>query len=256
LWDKIAVVTGGAQGIGQAIVTKFHAEGAKVALLDIDEPRGRDVVAALGGPAAGVLFLHCDITREANVERAMAETIAAFGGLDILINNAGVNTYFDATTMTEEEWERVFAVDLKGAWLCAKHALPAMRERGSGSIVNIASLHAFMTTYGMFPYAADKSGLVGMTRSLALDFGPEQIRVNAICPGIIETRMKHRERREGAELRGLTVAEIEAEDRSQVPLGRTGTPQDVAGVALFLASDLSSYMTGQGINVTGGMTMH
>jgi NAD(P)-dependent dehydrogenase (short-subunit alcohol dehydrogenase family) len=249
LRDKIAVVTGGAQGIGQAIVTKFHAEGAKVALLDIDEPRGRDVAAALGGPAAGVLFLRCDITREANVERAMAETIAAFGGLDILINNAGVNTYFDATTMTEEEWERVFAVDLKGAWLCAKHALPAMRERGSGSIVNIASLHAFMTTYGMFPYAAAKSGLVGMTRSLALDFGSEQIRVNAICPGWTRTQLVD----EWLQLQPEGAA---AEQRvlDQHPLRRMATPAEIANFVSFVASDEASFITGAALVIDGGLS--
>ena len=186
LENKVAVVTGGAQGIGQAVVRKFVAEGARIALLDIDEPRGQAEAERHGD---AVRFIRCDITREADVAAAIAGTIEAFGTIDILVNNAGVNTYFDATTMTEDEWEKVFAVDLKGAWLCCKHALPHMREQGSGAIVNIASIHAFMTTYNQFPYAAAKSGMVGMTRSLALDFGKHQIRVNAICPGWVRTQL-------------------------------------------------------------------
>lgn len=249
LRNKIGVVTGGAQGIGEAIVRKFHAEGARVALLDIDEPRGQEVVADLGGREAGVLFLRCDITREADVERAMAETIATFGGLDILVNNAGVNTYFDATTMTEEEWERVFAVDLKGAWLCAKHAIPTLRQRGGGAIVNIASLHAFMTTYGMFPYAAAKSGVVGMTRSLALDYGPEQIRVNAICPGWTRTQLVD----EWLQLQPEGPA---AEQRvlEQHPLRRMATPAEIANVVSFVASDEASFITGAALVIDGGLS--
>lgn len=249
LQNKIAVVTGGAQGIGEAVVRKFQAEGAKVSLLDIDELRGQAVAAELGGPEAGVRFIRCDITREDDVARAMAETIASSGGIDILVNNAGVNTYFDATTMTEAEWERVFAVDLKGAWLCAKHALPSMRQRGGGSIVNIASLHAFMTTYGMFPYAAAKSGLVGMTRSLALDFGPEQIRVNAICPGWTRTQLVD----EWLQLQPEGQA---AEQRvlDQHPLRRMATPAEIANFVSFVASDEASFITGAALVIDGGLS--
>jgi NAD(P)-dependent dehydrogenase (short-subunit alcohol dehydrogenase family) len=249
LRDKIAVVTGGAQGIGQAVVTKFHAEGARVALLDVDEPRGRETAAAHGGAEAGVIFLRCDITREADVAAAMLTTLSTFGALEILVNNAGVNTYFDATTMTEDEWERVFAVDLKGAWLCAKHALPSMRAQGGGSIVNIASLHAFMTTYGMFPYAAAKSGLVGMTRSLAPDFGPEQIRVNAICPGWTRTQLVD-------EWLRLQPEGAAAEQRvlDQHPLRRMATPAEIANLVCFVASDEASFITGAALVIDGGLS--
>jgi NAD(P)-dependent dehydrogenase (short-subunit alcohol dehydrogenase family) len=207
------------------------------------------VAEALGGGDGGVLFLRCDITRERDVEQAIAGTIATFGGLDILVNNAGVNTYFDATTMTETEWEQVFAVDLKGAWLCAKHALPAMRQRGGGAIVNIASLHAFMTTYGMFPYAAAKSGLVGMTRSLALDFGPEQIRVNPICPGWTRTQLVD----EWLQLQPEGAA---AEQRvlDQHPLRRMATPAEIANFVCFVASDEASFITGAALVIDGGLS--
>jgi NAD(P)-dependent dehydrogenase (short-subunit alcohol dehydrogenase family) len=249
LQNKVAVITGGAQGIGRAIVEKFHGEGARVALLDIDEARGMEVERILGGSGDGVLFVRCDITREADVERAIAATRQQFDGLDILVNNAGVNTYFDATTMTESEWESVFAVDLKGAWLCAKHAIPLMRLRGGGSIVNIASLHAFMTTYGMFPYAAAKSGLVGLTRSMALDFGPEEIRVNAICPGWTRTQLVD----EWLQLQPEGAA---AEQRvlDQHPLRRMATPAEIANFVSFVASDEASFITGAALVIDGGLS--
>lgn len=249
LQNKVAAVTGGAQGIGRAIVEKFHSEGACVALLDIDEARGSAVATTLGESDPGVLFMRCDITREADVERAFAAMEEQFGGLDILVNNAGVNTYFDATTMTESEWESVFAVDLKGAWLCAKHAIPMMRLQGRGSIVNIASLHAFMTTYGMFPYAAAKSGLVGLTRSMALDFGPEQIRVNAICPGWTRTQLVD----EWLQLQPEGAA---AEQRvlDQHPLRRMATPAEIANFVSFVASDEASFITGAALVIDGGLS--
>ena len=249
LQNKVAAVTGGAQGIGRAIVEKFHSEGASVALLDIDEVRGSAVATTLGESDPGVLFMRCDITREADVERAFAAIVEQFGGLDILVNNAGVNTYFDATTMTESEWESVFAVDLKGAWLCAKHAIPMMRLQGRGSIVNIASLHAFMTTYGMFPYAAAKSGLVGLTRSMALDFGPEQIRVNAICPGWTRTQLVD----EWLQLQPEGAA---AEQRvlDQHPLRRMATPAEIANFVSFVASDEASFITGAALVIDGGLS--
>ena len=249
LQNKVAAVTGGAQGIGRAIVEKFHSEGARVALLDIDEVRGSAAATTLGESDPGVLFMRCDITREADVERAFAAMVEQFGGLDILVNNAGVNTYFDATTMTESEWESVFAVDLKGAWLCAKHAIPMMRLQGRGSIVNIASLHAFMTTYGMFPYAAAKSGLVGLTRSMALDFGPEQIRVNAICPGWTRTQLVD----EWLQLQPEGAA---AEQRvlDQHPLRRMATPAEIANFVSFVASDEASFITGAALVIDGGLS--
>jgi NAD(P)-dependent dehydrogenase (short-subunit alcohol dehydrogenase family) len=249
LQNKVAVVTGGAQGIGRATVEKFQIEGARVALLDIDEARGVEAEATLGGPAAGVVFLRCDITNEQEVEAAIAATVERWGKLDVLVNNAGVNTYFDATTMTEAEWDTVFAVDLKGAWLCAKHAIPHMRRQGGGSIVNIASIHAFMTTYGVFPYAAAKSGLVGMTRSMAIDFGPEQIRINAICPGWVRTQLVDEWLQRQPE-----SAAAEQRVLDQQPLRRMATPMEIANVISFVASDEASFMTGAALLIDGGLS--
>src|SRR5258707_988264 len=161
LEGKAARVTGGARGIGRAIVEKLTQEGARVSFLDLDEVGGAATARALA-----VSFTRADVTREGEVQAALAQVIGRDGGLDVLVNNAGVNAYFDATAMTEAEWDTVFAVDLKGAWLCCKHALPAMKRAGRGSIVNIASIHARLTIAGMFPYAAAKAGL-----ALAVDGG-------------------------------------------------------------------------------------
>ena len=249
LAGKVAVVTGGAQGIGQAIVEKCHAEGARVVFFDIDEAKGKSTAEALATGERPVRFLPCDVTAEAQVAAAMGQTAGEFGRLDILVNNAGINAYFDATTMTEAEWEYVFAVDLKGAWLCAKHAIPHMRRNGGGAIVNIASIHAFMTTYGMFPYAAAKAGLVGMTRSLALDYGPENVRVNAICPGWTRTALVQ----EWLD-RQPDPAAAEQQVRDVHPLRRMATPAEVANFVAFIASDEAAFVTGAALLIDGGLS--
>ncbi len=181
-------VTGGARGIGAAIVAKALAEGACVSFIDLEEAAGRDLLEALdaGGRAH---FAAGDVRRAADLARVVDEAAAKFGPVTGLVNNAGRNVYADPVAMTEEEWDDVFAVDLKAAWLAARAVLPAMKAAGKGAIVNIASLHADMTYPGMFPYAAAKSGLVGLTRSLALEVGRDQIRVNALSPGYVETAL-------------------------------------------------------------------
>jgi meso-butanediol dehydrogenase / (S,S)-butanediol dehydrogenase / diacetyl reductase len=162
-----------------------------------------------------------------------------------------------AIDTTAADWQRNSDVNAKGSFFVAKHVARALVEADrTGRIVFIASQAGKNGYRGMAAYVASKHAVLGLTKTMAVELAPRGITVNAICPGIIETPMKHRERIEGGALRGLTAEDIAAEDRSQVPLGRTGQPSDVAGVALFLASDLASYMTGQGINVTGGMTMH
>jgi len=247
LAGKIAFVTGGARGIGRAIVEKFVAEGARAIFVDLDDNLGRDAARAIGGSAE---FQTADVTSEADVQRAIEGAIATHGTIDVLVNNAGINAYFDATQMTEAEWDRVFAVDLKGAWLCAKHALRAMTRAGRGSIVNIASIHATMTMAGMFPYAAAKSGLVGMTRSLALEYASKGIRVNAVLPGYTRTRLVE-------EWLATQPDPAEAERRTlkNHPLGRIATPMEIANVVSFVASDEASAMTGASIAVDGGLSI-
>jgi NAD(P)-dependent dehydrogenase (short-subunit alcohol dehydrogenase family) len=245
LAGKVALVTGGAQGIGRAIVEKLVREGARVSFLDRDEAGGAAAARELGG----VFFIRADVTREAEVEAAIGELVRREGALDVLVNNAGVNAYFDATVMTEAQWDAVFAVDLKGAWICAKHALPAMKRARGGSIVNIASIHASMTIAGMFPYAAAKSGLVGLTRSLALDYAPANIRVNAVLPGWTRTRLVE-------EWFQKQPDPVEAERRVVAvhPLGRLSTPMEVANLVAFVASDEASAITGAALAVDGGLS--
>jgi NAD(P)-dependent dehydrogenase (short-subunit alcohol dehydrogenase family) len=248
LEGKVAIVTGGATGIGKATVEKFVAEGANVVSFVRDEAKGRAAVEPLG-VGDQVLVQIADVTKEDQVRAGVEATVAKYGKLDILVNNAGINAYYDAVQMTEADWEHVFGVDLKGAWLCAKYAIPEMLKAGGGSIVNNASIHAFMTTHKMFPYAAAKSGLVGLTRSLALDYGPDQIRVNAVCPGWTRTALVQ----EWIDMQPDPAA-AEASVLSQHPMRRIATTEEIANVITFVASDEASFMTGTTILVDGGLS--
>jgi NAD(P)-dependent dehydrogenase (short-subunit alcohol dehydrogenase family) len=247
--DKVAVVTGGAQGIGRAIVERLRAEGATVVFLDVDGSRGERLASELEDAGARVDFRHCDVTDESQVAAAMSETIAEHGRVDVLVNNAGINAHFDAAAMTVDEWEHVFAIDLRGPWLCSKHALPSMRENRGGSIVNIASIHAFLTTPGMFPYAAAKSGLIGLTRNLALDEARYGIRVNAVCPGFVRTRLVQDWLESQPDPVAAEQAVLEAH-----PLGRIGEPEEIASLVSFLASDEASFITGAALLADGGLS--
>jgi NAD(P)-dependent dehydrogenase (short-subunit alcohol dehydrogenase family) len=241
---KVTVVTGGTRGIGKAIVDVAVREGARVWFLDVTAPAATPPGAAAAPGQAQ--FIEADITDEAAV-RAAFEQITAEAPVDVLVNNAGRNSYGDPVAMTEREWDEVFAVDLKGAWLCAKYALPGMIATGRGSIVNVASLHARMTTAGMFPYAAAKSGLVGLTRSLALDVGRHGVRVNAISPGYTRTAIleDYFERAPDPSLERQVLAVH--------PLGRVAEPEEIAEVACFLGSDAASFVTGADWAVDGGL---
>ena len=245
LEGRHVLVTGGARGIGAAIAGKALAEGALVSIIDIDEAAGRELVVALGaGKRAS--FNAGDVRHAADIARALEAATKAFGPVSCLVNNAGRNVYADPATMTEQEWEDVFAVDLKSAWLAARAVLPGMKAANRGAIVNIASLHADLTYPGMFPYAAAKSGLVGLTRSLALEVGPWQIRVNALSPGYVETALVAEFfDRNGPALREKVLAAH--------PLGRLGTPLEIANCVVFLLSDEASFVTGANWRVDGGL---
>jgi len=248
LAGRVVLVTGAARGIGAATARRALTDGALVGLLDIDGEGLRAAVAE-GSGGDRCLPVVADISREADVARAVAAVRDRFGPVDVLVNNAGVNAGHDAASMSEQEWDRVFAVDLKGAWFCCKHVLPDMRARRSGSIVNIASVHARLTTAGMFPYAAAKSGLVGLTRSLALDVAPDGIRVNAVCPGWTRTRLVDEFYAQAADPVATERAVLAAH-----PLGRIGTPEEIANVVCFVASDEASFMTGSELYVDGGLS--
>jgi NAD(P)-dependent dehydrogenase (short-subunit alcohol dehydrogenase family) len=250
LEDRVAFVTGGAHGIGRACVERLRRAGAWVTFCDIDEAVGREVeIAASDGPRP-VTFLPCDVTSEEELGAVMSATIERHGGLDIVVANAGIDRPFDAATMTEEEWHAIMGIDLRAVWLTAKHALPTMRARRRGAIVTIASIHAFVTTQGKFPYAAAKSAVVGLTRSLALDEGGAGIRVNAVCPGYTRTRML---------MSGVESADDPAAAEREMleihPLGRIAEPEEIANVVAFLASEEASFITGAAIMVDGGLSV-
>jgi NAD(P)-dependent dehydrogenase (short-subunit alcohol dehydrogenase family) len=243
---RVAIVTGGSRGIGRAVVAALAEAGAGVMFCGRDEEVGRQAERELVGVVA---FHRADVGREAEVAAMVAACTETLGAPTILVNNAGVNANFDATEMTEEEWDRFFDIDLKAAWLGAKYVLPGMKEAGRGSIVNVSSLHGFATLEGFFPYAAAKSGLVGLTRSLALDYGQHGIRVNCVAPGFIDTRLV----RESIELNDDEAA-AEKRMTAGVALDRIGEPEEVARVVRFLAGEEASYVTGASLLVDGGLT--
>ena len=245
---QVAVVTGGSRGIGRATVERLLADGARVAFCGRDTDAGETALAELGDPA-GAIFVPCDVTREDDVRRLVDACAERLGRPTLLVNNAGVNATFDAVEMTEEQWDRFFAVDLKAAWLCAKHVLPHLQQAEGASIVNVSSIHAAVTRESFFPYAAAKSGLVGLTRSLALDYGPRGVRVNCVCPGFTRTRLVD-------ESIGL-AEDREAAERAMVAgvaLGRIADPSEIASVIAFLASPDAAYVTGATLFVDGGLT--
>jgi NAD(P)-dependent dehydrogenase (short-subunit alcohol dehydrogenase family) len=235
-------VTGGAKGIGEAIVRDCLVEGAKVSFVDIDVKNGEKLAAELG---SSVKFVKASVASFAELSNAFSVVTAAFGEVTGVVNNAGVNSHADPVTMTDQEWEDFFAIDMKPVWLTAKLALPAMRKAGKGSIVNIGSIHGKLTYPGFFPYGAAKSAVLGLTRNLALDEGKHEIRVNTVSPGYILT--------------DLTKGWLSAEDgrteraNSIQPLGRMGQPVEVAKVVTFLLSDKATYISGSDWAVDGGL---
>ena len=249
LEGRAAFVTGGAHGIGRACIERLRRAGAMVTFCDIDADAGREVEAALSEGPRPVTFYPCDVTSEEQLRAVMSATIERHGGLDVVVANAGVDRPYDAATMSEQEWDEFMGIDLRSVWLTAKHALPSMRERQSGAIVTIASIHAFVTTRGKFPYAAAKSAVVGLTRSLALDEGGWGIRVNAVCPGYTRTRMLM----SGVEASDDPAA-AEREMLAIHPLGRVAEPEEIAHVVAFLASDQASFVTGAAVMVDGGLS--
>jgi NAD(P)-dependent dehydrogenase (short-subunit alcohol dehydrogenase family) len=243
LAGKSVLVTGAARGIGAAIAEAVVDEGGAVALLDLD-PAGAETAAGLGDAAH---FFPCDVRSLAEVERAVAEAEQALGGLDGLVNNAGVNAYFDAVEMTEDDWDTVFAVDLKSAWMLAKATLPGLIER-RGAIVNISSIQATLTIEGFFPYAAAKAGLEGLTRSLALDYAAAGVRVNAVAPGYTETRLVL----EWLDMQPDPQAALDSV-LAKIPMRRIATPREIGNVVAFLLGEQASAITGATIAVDCGL---
>ena len=241
---KTAIVTGAASGIGEAVARRFHAEGARVALVDMDRERLGAVAADLPDACVEV----CDVTRGADVEAAVARIAAKLGLPNVLVNNAGTVFSGSIEEMPEDQWDRIFEVNVKSVYLVSRAVLPFMRSRGGGSIVNMASESAFIGFPMHHAYCATKAAVVQLTRCMATRYAAEAIRVNALCPGTIDTPLYHRFLSMQAD-----PAKVDAEVRALHPLG-IGSPEDIAYAAVYLASDESRYTTGAPMLVEGGAT--
>jgi len=249
LKDKVALVTGGTSGIGEATATLFAKEGARVAITGRSEGRGAGVVARIKQNGSDAIFVRADVRLAQDCRRAVEDTLRAFGKLDILFNNAGVFYPQTAVECSEQEWDEQIDVNLKGTFLMSKFALPAMLAQGHGVIINNSSGWGIVGGDRAVAYCASKGGVVLMTKAMAIDHGRQGIRVNCICPGDVETPMLPAD----AKMRGLKWEDYLAGCASR-PLGRVGTAEEIAKAVLFLASDDSSFMTGAALVVDGGGT--
>ena len=241
--DRVALVTGGASGIGLAAARRLAAEGATVVIADLDEAAGQAATAA-----HGLLFVAADVSVEADVERLVATTIARCGRLDVLVNNAGIFAPGEVHEIALAEWERMMAVNLRSVYLCSRFAVPHMLAAGGGAIVNNASIAAVVGDYQAVAYCATKGAIALMTKAMALDYAARGIRVNAVGCGEIDTPLFERE----AGQLGMTVDEYRAVLNEQHPIGRIGTPDEAAAAIAFLASDDASFITGVLLPVDGG----
>jgi len=244
LKNKIAIVTGAGSGIGRACAAALAREGAKVALVG-RRPQRLDAVAREIGDSA--LVLAADISKKLEIDRVVEQTVGRFGGLNVLLNNAGVLHVGNAEEITEAQWDETFNINVRGLWLLSRAVLPPMRKAGGGSIINIASVLGINGARNRASYAPSKGAVVLLTKCMAIDHGPENIRVNAICPAFVETDLT------AAIINKAPDPEAVRQERIGVhPIGRLGKPEDIAGLAVYLASDESSWVTGAVFPVDGG----
>ncbi len=242
--NKVVVVTGGASGIGLAAARRFHAEGASVVIADLNDEAGAAEAAALGDRAR---YQHTDVADWPQVEALMAVAADGFGGVDVLFNNAGIGSFGATPDLPIEDWRRVIEIDLNAVFYGCKAAIPLMRARGGGAIVNTASISGLAGDYSFAAYNAAKAGVINYTRSLAIDHAREGIRANAVCPGPVDTPI----------IAGIKAMQgVRERWDDAVPLGRFAQPEEIAGVVAFLASDEASYVTGAVVPVDGGVTAH
>ncbi|WP_127144489.1 SDR family NAD(P)-dependent oxidoreductase [Pelagibacterium montanilacus] len=250
LAGKRALVTGGATGIGRAISRALAAHGVSVTIADLNSDAGKATAAELGEGHHAVVV---DVRKRDSVQAAFDEAVALMGGCDIVCANAGVSSMNRAVDLTDEEWDFNFDVNTRGVFLTNQIAARYFLAQKSGTIVNTASLASKVGAPLLAHYSASKFAVLGWTQALARELAPAGIRVNAVCPGFVRTGMQEREVAWEAELRGLTPKEVIEDYISMTPLGRLEEPEDIAGLVVFLASDAARFMTGQGINVTGGV---
>ncbi len=245
---KVAVVTGAGAGIGRATAAAFASEGAAVVAADWDEPAARSVAAAIAADGGQALAVHADVSQDGDAARIAAAAQDAFGGIDILFNNAAIQTYGSVWELPEEAWDRTIGVNLKSIYLVSRHCIPVMMERGGGSIINTASVQGLASQRNVAAYAAAKGGVISLTRNMALDLGGHNIRVNSVCPGAIDTPLLR-----WANDLFSGDAENTQDMGAMHALGRVGQPEEVAKIVLFLASDDASFCTGGAYLVDGGL---
>ena len=247
LKGKTAIITGAAGGIGRATVRRFVGEGAQVVAADIQGEGAEETARIVGADYPDAVIAHTvDVSRSDQVERLISETVSHFGRLDIIFSNAAIMRDGSVVNLPEADWDALFNANVKGAFLCGKYGIPAIRQSGGGSFIITASANSFYAESDIAGYCATKGAVLQLARAMAIDHGPEGVRVNCICPGWIETAMSQpflEENPEGREFAGKIA-----------PMGRIGQPEDVAEVALFLASEASRFVTGAAYNVDGGWT--
>lgn len=241
--NKVAIVTGGSFGIGRAAALAFAKKGAKVAIVDwIEDNETLDLIKKSGGQA---IFIKCDVSDSAAVKSMVEKTISAFGRLDYAFNNAGIEGGMAMThECTEENWDKTIGVNLKSIWLCMKNQIPEMQKQGKGVIINTASIAGLVGFPGLPAYVASKHGIIGLTKTAALEYAKSGIRVNAVCPGAIKTAMIDR-------ITG-NKKEVEEQFAAMEPIGRLGQPEEVANAVLWMCSDEASFVTGHAMTVDGG----
>ena len=248
--NKVSIVTGGAKGIGRASSLAFAQEGASVAVADLDEKAGKDVVDAITKAGGKAIFVPGDIADESYVKRLVSETVKTFGGIDVLHNNAGVVKYGTVVDMPVEDWDWILNINLRASFLTCKYCIPEMRKHGGGAIVNTASVQAFASQRTVAAYSASKGAIVSLTTTIALDHAPDNIRCNCIAPGSIHTPMLDM----AADLFGAGNPSKAIQDWGNMhPIGRVGKPEEVANLVLFLASDDAAFITGACYRVDGGL---
>jgi NAD(P)-dependent dehydrogenase (short-subunit alcohol dehydrogenase family) len=247
LQHKVALITGGASGIGRATALLFAREGAAVAIADLDRVGGQAVADEIARDGGQAIFESADVTKSAECRRVVDRTIREFGGIHVLFNNAGIIRRASVVELSEDDWDRVMAVNVKALYLLSRLVIPTMVQAGGGSIINMASGWGLSAGPRAAAYCASKGAVVLMTKALAVDHGPRQIRVNCLCPGDTDTSMLRNEARQLGENEDRFLAES-----SHRPLGRIGKPEEIAKAALYLAGDESSFVTGTALVVDGG----
>jgi NAD(P)-dependent dehydrogenase (short-subunit alcohol dehydrogenase family) len=243
--ERVALITGAGSGIGRAIALAFARQGASVVVADVDPRGGEETVSEVEKLGAQSMFISCDVSKKADIQALVAETITAFGRIDFACNNAGIHVQLPEsfTEIKEETWDRIIAINLKGVFLCMQCEVEQMLKQGGGVIVNIASLAGILAEPGGYCYTASKHGVMGLTKAAAFEYAKAGIRINAVCPGIVDTPM----------IRNLTD-ETKQMMLGMHPIGRFGRPEEVAGTVMWLCSELAGFVTGIGVIMDGGIS--